>query len=247
MHLSPIRLARALQALAALLVFAAGLLLSPASASAATHHVTISSYSYHPSTLTVTAGDSVTWTNLDSVAHDVTVTRGPALFHSPLLSQGQSWTYTFTVAGPYTYICSVHPDMTASVTVQPVPVQAPVVAPTHHPSPAPRTSPQRVHAPTASAPTAIAPSVAATPLTATSATPTTQVNPLLVVGGALCAVLIFCLLVMASRPYRDAPDPATTADQDDIPATPHPSPPPPPSAPTAELVAVPAESAAPLE
>jgi len=136
--------------------------------------------------LTVTAGDSVTWTNLDSVAHDVTVTRGPTLFHSPMLGKGQSWSYTFTVAGPYSYVCSVHPDMRASLTVlAAVPVKvAPAAKPMVHKT----------------AVAIAAPAVGAQAAPLDTASSTTRINPLLLVGGALCAVLIFCLLVIASRP-----------------------------------------------
>lgn len=239
MHVSPIPRARTLQVMAGLLVFIVGLLVSPASATSATHHVTISTYSYHPAALTVTAGDTVTWTNVDSVAHDVTVTRGPALFHSPLLSQGQSWTYTFTVAGPYAYICSVHPDMKASVTVQPAPVQAPAVAPSHNP--APSTSHQRLNPlPAATNAASGTAPVATTPLPVNSVSSSTQVNPLLIVGGALCAVLIFCLLMMASRPYQEAAPVAIADDQGDIAPTPQAAPPPPPSDRTTELEPAPA-------
>jgi hypothetical protein len=37
--------------------------------------------------------------------------------HPPTLSQGQTWSYTFSKAGTYSYICSIHPNMTGSITV----------------------------------------------------------------------------------------------------------------------------------
>lgn len=190
-------------ALIAAMTALTALFIGAAPASAASHHITISTYAYHPGALTVAVGDTVTWTNLDSVAHDVTVTRGPALFHSPMLSQGQSWSYTFTVAGPYNYICSVHPDMTATLTVTPAAQSAVPTGSTH----AAASGSERRHGRTP----AVTPTQTAAPITAQtqtapldSAAQQTQINPLLLVGGALCAVLIFCLLTIASRPVQPA-------------------------------------------
>jgi len=81
--------------------------------------VTISNYAYSPQNITVKVGDSVTWTNQDSVQHDVVsddgVSNGPG---SQLLSQGESYSFTFTKAGTYNYHCSPHPYMTGTVTVE---------------------------------------------------------------------------------------------------------------------------------
>lgn len=212
---------RCVAAVLAALVFAAGFFLGAGPASAAHHAVTISSYSYHPAALTISAGDTVTWTNLDSVGHDVTITRGPVLFHSPLLSQGQSFSYTFTVAGPYTYICSVHPDMTATLTVDPAPVRQPVAAaPTRAATKAGAVATART--PAASPKAAVSPAVpsASPTLAAATGSPSTQINPLLLVAGALCAVVIFCLLVMASRPQTVAVVANDPDDPDDLDAAP---------------------------
>jgi hypothetical protein len=75
-------------------------------------------YTYSPATLTINVGDTVTWTNHDSAPHNVVVSTGPEKFTSPTLQTGQSFSHTFTKAGGYSYYCSIHPDMKASVTVQ---------------------------------------------------------------------------------------------------------------------------------
>uniref|UniRef100_A0AAU2A5V4 Cupredoxin family copper-binding protein n=1 Tax=Streptomyces sp. NBC_00093 TaxID=2975649 RepID=A0AAU2A5V4_9ACTN len=67
--------------------------------------------------LVVEVGETVRWTNHDSVPHTVTTTKGPKKFDSGTLAQGDSWSYTFTTAGTYEYYCAVHPDMVASVKV----------------------------------------------------------------------------------------------------------------------------------
>ena len=101
---------------AALLLAVGFLALMAAPASATDHHVMIEQYAYGPANLNIDQGDTVTWTNHDSVEHDVVVTSGPASFRSPMLSQGESWSHTFTTPGSYSYICSVHPEMRAAVT-----------------------------------------------------------------------------------------------------------------------------------
>ncbi|WP_231976148.1 cupredoxin domain-containing protein [Streptomyces sp. 3214.6] len=44
-------------------------------------------------------------------------TSGPASLHSPMPNKGGSWSYTFTTAGTYGYVCTVHPGMTARIVV----------------------------------------------------------------------------------------------------------------------------------
>lgn len=67
----------------------------------------------------VAAGTTVTWTNQDSEAHTVTSRGTESPLHSAALSPGQTYSYTFTTPGTYTYMCTIHPFMTATVTVTP--------------------------------------------------------------------------------------------------------------------------------
>lgn len=190
--------------LAAVVAFAAP-------ASATSHHVTIASYAYAPTPLSITTGDTVTWTNTDSVGHDITVTSGPTTFQSPLLSKGQSWSYTFTAAGTYNYICSVHPDMKATVIVAPASAppaaKAPIAA--AQPSGQAKSMPMNVvtvpaHSPLRSKSAAAAP-VSTTPATTVTTAPASSnptLNPLLIVAGCAVGMVVFCLLLLASRPLR---------------------------------------------
>ncbi|MDQ0601244.1 plastocyanin [Streptomyces canus] len=101
--------------------------------------------------LVVEVGQTVRWTNHDSVPHTVTTTKGPKKFDSGTLEQGDSWSYTFTAAGTYEYYCAVHPDMVASVKVvepsdggggtTPTPTAAPTATPTAAPTATPTTAP----------------------------------------------------------------------------------------------------------
>ena len=84
-------------------------------ARAATHTVEIADFAFAPATLTITVGDTVTWTNQDAVAHTATSTTG--VFDSGDLEQGESYSVTFTAPGTYDYLCTPHPSMTGRVVV----------------------------------------------------------------------------------------------------------------------------------
>jgi Icc protein len=81
------------------------------------YQVKIDNFSFTPSTLTVTAGTTVTWVNQDDVPHNVVSTEGGTL-KSSVLDTEQKFTYTFDKAGTYPYYCSIHPKMTGKVVVQ---------------------------------------------------------------------------------------------------------------------------------
>ncbi|MFF2142952.1 cupredoxin domain-containing protein [Kitasatospora sp. NPDC058190] len=90
---------------------------APKAPAAGAQQVTIANYAFAPSTLTVSTGTTVTWTNNDSDAHTVTSTGSGPLNSAPL-NQGASYSYTFTTPGTYAYICSIHPFMHGTVVVQ---------------------------------------------------------------------------------------------------------------------------------
>lgn len=76
---------------------------------------------YLPADLTINAGDTVEWINVDTAAHTVTggsPADGPSgVFDSSLVMGGASYSFTFEDAGSYDYFCMVHPWMVGSVTV----------------------------------------------------------------------------------------------------------------------------------
>jgi plastocyanin len=77
--------------------------------------VSIVDFAFHPATLEVAAGTTVTWTNNDTVPHTVTALDGS--FDSGNLSPGESWSYTFREPGDFAYQCLYHPQMQGTVTV----------------------------------------------------------------------------------------------------------------------------------
>jgi plastocyanin len=105
-------------------------LLPVGQASAASYSVAMKGYAFSPASLSVPVGSTVTWTNQDTAPHDVKTTSGPVSIHSPMLDKGESWSFTFGTAGSYGYYCTVHPDMTAGITVKAA-APATTAAPTH--------------------------------------------------------------------------------------------------------------------
>ncbi|MFJ2867705.1 cupredoxin domain-containing protein [Kitasatospora sp. NPDC087314] len=89
----------------------------PKAPAAGAQQVTIANYAFSPSTLTVSTGTTVTWTNSDTDSHTVT-SSGSGPLASGVLNQGASYSYTFTMPGTYAYICSIHPFMQGTVVVQ---------------------------------------------------------------------------------------------------------------------------------
>jgi plastocyanin len=99
---------------------AAFLPLAARTGAASTVTVEISDLTFQPASVTVHVGDTVSWTNLGSMAHTVDHTdRGgqPKLLNE-LLFRGQSFSYTFTEAGTYHYFCVLHQEKTGTVIVQ---------------------------------------------------------------------------------------------------------------------------------
>jgi plastocyanin len=89
---------------------------SAGDALAADHAVAISGSSFSPHEVTVAVGDTVTWTNSDQISHTATADGGS--FDTGALSNTESGTVTFSTAGSFPYHCSIHPNMTGTITVE---------------------------------------------------------------------------------------------------------------------------------
>ena len=81
-----------------------------------TNTVSIENFNYTPSAIKVKVGTKVTWTNKDSVQHNVVGDSFTDL-DGPLLKQGESFSYTFEEAGTYSYHCAPHTYMKGVVVV----------------------------------------------------------------------------------------------------------------------------------
>jgi LPXTG-motif cell wall-anchored protein len=77
--------------------------------------VSIIDFAYDPASITVHTGDTVIWTNNGTAEEGHNVT-GDGL-DSGTLAPGAAYSFKFTTAGTFAYVCTIHPDMKASVQV----------------------------------------------------------------------------------------------------------------------------------
>lgn len=73
-------------------------------------HVTdikIKDLTFMPNTIAVKAGDKVTWTNMDSMAHRI---KGTNFDSGDILKDG-TYSFTFGTPGTYEYSCLIHSSM----------------------------------------------------------------------------------------------------------------------------------------
>jgi plastocyanin len=159
---------------------------------AADQTVTMTGSTFDPATVTIQAGDTVTWTNADQLDHDATANDGS--WATATFGLGGSGAVTFQMAGTYPYYCTIHPGMTGTVIVQAAATPAPTNAPTNAPT---------------SAPTAPATDVSATivPPGDEASVGSSTALMLIVAGGAAVA-----LLAIRRRRQQDARHTATGAD-----------------------------------
>lgn len=112
-----------------LFTFSLMLLATVQGALATVHNITASGTSFTPSTLTITQGDTVVWTNT-SGSHNLngtttTFPSNPASFGMSTTGTGWTYQHTFTVAGSYSYQCDPHaPGMSGTITVNAAAVPA---------------------------------------------------------------------------------------------------------------------------
>ena len=76
--------------------------------------VVIQDSAFNPDSLTIKEGESVTWTNQDSAAHNIRI----GDFNSKTISNGESADYKFDKKGSYDYICGIHPSMKGKIIVE---------------------------------------------------------------------------------------------------------------------------------
>jgi plastocyanin len=77
--------------------------------------ITIADFAFSGAS-TVSVGDTVTVTNDDSVGHTWTAEGGE--FDSGTIDPGASFDFTFETEGVFEYVCSIHPQMSGSITVE---------------------------------------------------------------------------------------------------------------------------------
>ncbi|MEX2236859.1 MAG: plastocyanin/azurin family copper-binding protein [Dehalococcoidia bacterium] len=80
-------------------------------------NVAIVDFAFEPDGAEVAVGDTVTWTNTGDAPHTVTSDE-EGVWDSGNLDNGQTFEFTFEEAGEIAYHCTIHPDMTGTITVQ---------------------------------------------------------------------------------------------------------------------------------
>jgi plastocyanin len=78
--------------------------------------VTIEDGAFVPDTVTIQAGDSVTWLNHEDTPHDIIVDGGT--LSTVAFGRDSSFTFRFTAGGTFHYHCSQHPQMKGTVVVR---------------------------------------------------------------------------------------------------------------------------------
>jgi plastocyanin len=78
--------------------------------------VVIHNFMFSPMEMTVKAGATVTWKNLDGEPH--TVVNDAGLFRSSALDQNDSFQFKFDRPGVYKILCGIHPNMRETITVE---------------------------------------------------------------------------------------------------------------------------------
>jgi plastocyanin len=78
--------------------------------------VSAKNFMFNPATITVKAGATVTWLNLDEEPH--TVFSNAGLFRSSALDTKESFSFTFDKPGTYHYLCTIHPQMLGTIVVE---------------------------------------------------------------------------------------------------------------------------------
>jgi plastocyanin len=79
--------------------------------------IDIVDFGYQPASYEVSAGTTVTWTNVGNAPHTVTFDDGNV--DSGRLAAGEAFEHTFESEGTFEYLCTIHPQMRGTLTVAP--------------------------------------------------------------------------------------------------------------------------------
>jgi plastocyanin len=88
---------------------------APAGAQAAERVVDMPAKYFVPPNITTLAGDTVTWTNSDTIEHDVALIGGG--FDSGIIGPGGRFSQTISQPGHYAYHCTIHAFMAGTIDV----------------------------------------------------------------------------------------------------------------------------------
>jgi len=78
--------------------------------------IVVKDFMFKPTPVTVKAGSTVTWTNMDDEPH--TVVSDTGMFKSGGMDTNESFSFKFDQPGTYHFTCSIHPRMVGTIVVQ---------------------------------------------------------------------------------------------------------------------------------
>jgi plastocyanin len=80
------------------------------------NRIVVKDFMFMPNSVTVKAGSTVTWANMDDEPH--TVISDSGLFRSGAMDTNESFSFKFDKPGTYHFTCSIHPRMVGTIVVQ---------------------------------------------------------------------------------------------------------------------------------
>jgi plastocyanin len=80
------------------------------------NRIMVKEFMFTPNSVTVKAGSTVTWANMDDEPH--TVVSDIGLFRSGAMDTNESFSFKFDKPGTYRFACSIHPRMVGTIVVQ---------------------------------------------------------------------------------------------------------------------------------
>jgi plastocyanin len=78
--------------------------------------IVIKDFMFKPNSLTVKAGSTVTWANMDDEPHSVVSDTG--LFRSGAVDTNETFSFKFDKPGTYHFTCAIHPRMVGTIVVE---------------------------------------------------------------------------------------------------------------------------------
>jgi plastocyanin len=78
--------------------------------------IVVKDFMFAPNSLTVKAGSTVTWANMDDEPH--TVVSDTGMFRSGAMDTNESFSFKFDKPGTYHFTCSIHPRMVGTIVVE---------------------------------------------------------------------------------------------------------------------------------
>jgi plastocyanin len=80
------------------------------------NRIVVKEFMFTPNSLSIKAGSTVTWANMDDEPH--TVVSDTGLFRSGAMDTNESFSFKFDKPGTYHFACSIHPRMVGTIVVQ---------------------------------------------------------------------------------------------------------------------------------